>query len=53
MPNLLERVRVEAKLDDVLEVVPKGLHVQVQQVEGVVHEEDDGHEEHANDEARF
>ena len=49
--ELLKRVAVEAHLKKVLHVEAHRLHVQVEQVDRVVQQEDDEHEEHPGGEA--
>ena len=51
--QLFKRVAVEAELENVLEVVAHGLHVEVEKEDGLVHEEDDQHEGKATAEAEF
>ena len=50
---LFERVSVEPKLNYVLEVEANGLDIEVQDVEGVVHEKGHTHQEHAHKEANL
>mmetsp|Transcript_69542 Transcript_69542/g.196114 ORF Transcript_69542/g.196114 Transcript_69542/m.196114 type:complete len:522 (-) Transcript_69542:511-2076(-) len=51
--ELCEGVRVEADLKEVLHVVAQRLHHQIQQVPGLVQEEDDQQDEVAQDEGRL
>ena len=51
--KLFECVTVKAKLEDVLEVVAHWLDVEIEQEDGLVHEEDDEHEGQAAAEAKL
>ena len=51
--QLFKGIAVKAKLEDVLEVVAHGLDVEVEEEDGLVHEEDDEHQGQATAEAEL
>ena len=51
--QLLKRITVEFKLQNILEVETHRLHIEVEQEDGVVHEEDNEHEGEATAETEL